>query len=187
MCTGILSGQLLTNSNSDGMKELPSHQPPTEGFFVRMLNDALIRMPVSTVVSFFLLECGSFSATLSAASVSTPSLFLLAYVLSVPHRRAVVPKLLLGLPLTCALSQLFPSLTRVHLSQAVQVMSNITPTRITEWKKQRAERHQRKRDECRARVRERAIAAGISPPTFAKSRDRLWEWMWHSSVCLLVF
>ena len=93
---------------------------PRDGFLVRRLNRAITVMPVETIVSLAMMEGMSFTVTsslLQAAGITFPTLFGIAFVVSMPLRRAALPKLSIAIPLSWVLARLAPPLTRVHLTR----------------------------------------------------------------------
>lgn len=113
----------------------PSHpDSDADGPLVRRLNCAISVMPLETLGSLILLEGTSFWLTrliFNATGITFPTLFAVAFVLSMPLRRAALPKLAVALPLSWMLARVAPSLTRVHLTRLAQGWKRVTPLWMT--------------------------------------------------------
>lgn len=108
--------------------------PSADGPLVRRLNHAIAVMPLETIGSLILLEGTSFWLTrlvFNATGVTFPALFAVAFVLSMPLRRAALPKLCVALPLSWLLARVAPSLTRVHLTRLAQGWRQGAPVWMT--------------------------------------------------------
>jgi hypothetical protein len=95
------------------------------------LNHAIAHYPLETVVSLAVLEGLSFTLTkygLLWQDVHFPILFAAAYVISIPLRRSVIPKLCVALPMAVVLRFLVPSLARVHISNLWRTRHTWMPT-----------------------------------------------------------
>ena len=117
-------------------------------------------MPLETLASLALMEGVSFSVTnalLKSLDITFPTLFAVAFVVSMPLRRATLPKLSIAVPLTWLLARVAPPLTRVHLIRLSQgASSRWTPAFLLR-------RRERKRSEAQAAA-EAARAAGQPVP-----------------------
>jgi hypothetical protein len=88
------------------------------------------------MVSLALLEAGSIFLTrslLSSSGVELPALFAVAFALSMPLRRAVLPKLAVALPMATLVHRLAPSLAKVHVSNVWRGREQWMPAWAIRW------------------------------------------------------
>ena len=118
-------------SHSTPASPLSPSQPPSSSSFtpsptdanqfplIRRLNEAISRYPLELLISLATLEGLSFTAMstiFKVLDIHFPTLFAVAFVVSMPLRRSVIPKLSIALPVALVLRKLVPSLAQVHLS-----------------------------------------------------------------------
>jgi GNAT superfamily N-acetyltransferase len=113
---------------------------PERNYWVWRLNRAIALMPLEMLTSVVLLEGASFfinKALLVASGIHIPALYAVAFVISMPLRRSVLPKLAVAMPLTLVLSRFFPALTRVHFSLVFTSMKQLSAALTPNFIKQR--------------------------------------------------
>jgi len=162
--------------------------PVEKNYLVWRLNRAIALMPLETMASLMLLEGTSFwinKALLMGSGVHIPALYAVAFALSMPLRRSILPKLAVAMPLTLALSRLMPSLTRVRLSLVFGslrlVKQKFAPQAYWEYQKQQHEEDKQDRrqeliEEAMAkkdRAAARRAAVEPLPPPEKKASHRL--------------
>jgi len=127
--------------------EIASLPPPppltkTSSFLARPLNDAISNYPIELIASLAVLEVCSWQVTseiINYAEWKFSLAFVVAYAISVPIRKSLVPKLVIGLPLGVGIATIFPFFKQIRISellnnpifQKLKRTTTTTPTATT--------------------------------------------------------